>query len=97
LNRVGKKVYLCKVIVSNDETNENAIFCNLVIVNNGNTSAMNNHISAQHKHFQFIKKTSILDNSIINSPSSIKSLLHNEKFYDTESEKYIILTSSVVE
>jgi hypothetical protein len=58
---------------------------------------MNNHLSTQHKHIQFIKKTSTIDNSIINSPSSIKSVLLNERFYDTESEKYNILTSSVVE
>ncbi len=90
-----KKVYICKIILSNDETNEKAKFCNKIIVNNGNTSAINNHLSTQH--IQFIKKTSTINNSIIHSPSSIKSLLLNEKFYDTESEKYNILTSSVEE
>ena len=57
-----KKVYICKIILSNDETNENAKFCYKIIVNNENTSAMNNHFSTQHKHIQFIKKTSTIDN-----------------------------------
>jgi hypothetical protein len=49
-----KKVYIRKVILSNDEINENAKFCNKLIVNNGKTSALNNHLSTQHKHIQFI-------------------------------------------
>jgi hypothetical protein len=55
-----KTVYICKVILSNDETNENAKFCNKIIVNNGNTNTMNNHLSTQHKHIQFIKKRQLL-------------------------------------
>ena len=75
--------------------NKNLKLCNARLADNGNTSVMNIQLSTHNKAIKFIKRNQISDNA--DCPSSIKNALLNNTNYDTQSERYKILTVSVVD
>ena len=86
---------ICKVIISGDETTGTVKYCNKELSDNGNTSSMNGHLKACHKNIKFLMKNN--EEASICTPSTIKNALLNKNHYDFESERYKVLTESILD
>jgi len=86
---------ICKVLMSGDEKNGNAVFCDKEFKYNNNTSVMNGHLSTFNPHIKFNYKNNKTENK--ETPSSIKTSLLCSSAYNVDSEKYKSITEYLVD
>ena len=83
---------ICKVLLSGNETNGDARYCNKELKNNNNTSVMNGHLTTFHLEVKYRNKKKATE-----TPTSIKHSLLNTNAYATDSDKYRSITECVTE